>query len=776
MKKIHSKLTIIFLLALVGCNLSPQMATSTPAATNTSIPSPTVTPSPTPIPKIDAVVKQNSFLFYCSEEGSLVTQPLKVGEKVVLRGKFKEMGIVSEYNGQETECATIPLRDLDVAISAVPELPETELSAVDYGNALEEVTPNNAKYLGEILTIGKGIIQKIVFSPYGKYLAITTPFGVHLYSDSTFEFIRFIKTSPNFIDFSTDGSLLYTVSNASENIKSVHVWDLSDGALKDTIRLATSAIRSFSISPDGKMFITAGDSGVIIWNVENGQLAKKVTGNPEASYAEFSHDGKLIAVGLTGKMQIFEIEGAIKWENEIVYKNKRVTNARAVEDLIFSPDDQEITVMSEGYYAPQNTYQTIDGVELDVYLGSSFAYSPDGRLRAKNGCSAVCIGVLDLTTDQGYILDDLGWPSDPDWIPATGDLTDLAFSYDGKVLASASADGSVQIWDMDSYSLKKKIDGFSKRVVQLDISMDGSNIAYSESDNGDYEDRGGNIILHNVWYDTSTLLPQDLYGFVFDLHYFPSNQYLAASVQSDEWEKTELLTYLLSVDTNEIMETYMSSSYSGGDVSVSSNNSVMITNLGPNANKVVAWEIGNTKNSLAQLGISLPTYIFENAISPDGTILVFEDLINGGDKSEYKIKLYDVLKKKELEAILFPYGTGSFEFLPNSHKMAMVFVNWDGGGEAIQFIDTDTLSVYSNSKLDLGWNHKNIALSPDGRLLALTTWANEIKVFNIDGNIKLLSTLKGHTKEINEIAFSQDGRFLVSGGEDGTIKLWAITP
>jgi len=38
----------------------------------------------------------------------------------------------------------------------------------------------------------------------------------------------------------------------------------------------------------------------------------------------------------------------------------------------------------------------------------------------------------------------------------------------------------------------------------------------------------------------------------------------------------------------------------------------------------------------------------------------------------------------------------------------------------------------------------------------------------------LLRTLKGHTDEVTGVAFTPDGRLLVSGSKDGTIRLWGV--
>ena len=37
-----------------------------------------------------------------------------------------------------------------------------------------------------------------------------------------------------------------------------------------------------------------------------------------------------------------------------------------------------------------------------------------------------------------------------------------------------------------------------------------------------------------------------------------------------------------------------------------------------------------------------------------------------------------------------------------------------------------------------------------------------------------VATLKGHTDEVESVAFSRDGNFVVSGSEDGSARVWEV--
>jgi WD40 repeat protein len=64
-----------------------------------------------------------------------------------------------------------------------------------------------------------------------------------------------------------------------------------------------------------------------------------------------------------------------------------------------------------------------------------------------------------------------------------------------------------------------------------------------------------------------------------------------------------------------------------------------------------------------------------------------------------------------------------------------------------------------------------VAVSPDGRFIVSGSDDRTVKVWELESG-RLLRSLEGHTGGVRAVAVSPDGRFIVSGSEDRTIRAW----
>jgi len=67
-----------------------------------------------------------------------------------------------------------------------------------------------------------------------------------------------------------------------------------------------------------------------------------------------------------------------------------------------------------------------------------------------------------------------------------------------------------------------------------------------------------------------------------------------------------------------------------------------------------------------------------------------------------------------------------------------------------------------------------LELSPDGRLLAVTTFGGSVFVWNAKTGDPYGAPLTVDTSPVNEVAFSPDGQRIATAGLDNLIRIWNV--
>jgi len=279
------------------------------------------------------------------------------------------------------------------------------------------------------------------------------------------------------VSFSPDGQHLASASRDN----TVKLWN-RNGTLLKTLEGHRDRVTSVSFSPDGQTLASGGwDTLIKLWNQDGKVLHTLYAHRDNVTSTSFSPDGRLLASASKDK--------TIKLWNRNGTLLKTLNGHRdRVNGISFSPDGQTLASASDDgtvkLWSRKGTLlKTLNGHSnwvLDV------RFSPDGQLLASASWDNTVKlwsrdGTLLKTLLKGYADSVTSVSFSPDTSAANPQNPFFQFQRH-HLLAAASWDGTVKLWSQDG-TLLKVLQGHDSGVLGVSFSPDGNLLASAGADN-----------------------------------------------------------------------------------------------------------------------------------------------------------------------------------------------------------------------------------------------------------------------------------------------------
>lgn len=294
----------------------------------------------------------------------------------------------------------------------------------------------------------EGDVRTFYFAPNGNtFITQSIWSGVYLWDLDTGKLINRLSERKNYIDYvhiSPNGKTI--AAGGDDDI--ILIWDANTGQLLNTITDIKGELYQVHYSTDGSIIVSSSSEMTTqLWNPNTGQLIRTITGiSGWIDGAYFSKNANSIVTSIHFES---DGDGSFLWDGMTGEHIRDLSHSGATSLVSSSPDGKIIAIV-DGHgsfvdlfdiFNRQHLKSLVGHVSLESCGGGTIS---DVRFSHNGQTIATASGV-----DATAII----------WNPNTGEriktlsghtsgISSLAFSPDGKTLASGSSDGTILLWDV----------------------------------------------------------------------------------------------------------------------------------------------------------------------------------------------------------------------------------------------------------------------------------------------------------------------------------------
>lgn len=324
-------------------------------------------------------------------------------------------------------------------------------------------------------------------------------------------------------------------------------------------------------------------------------------------------------------------------------------------------------------------------------------------------------------------------------------VTAVAFSSDGQLLASASQDNSIKLWQPDG-TLIATLLGHSEEVWGLAISPDGRTVASASNDK-----------TVRLWQRDGTLI-ETLEGHEQAVK---AVAFSRDGVQIASADRAGMVKVWQRDRGN--VQTFKAHEENINAIAFSPGDSLLAT--GSDDSTIRTWRLSSTFDNKLEDTFSGQGDVVDIAFSPDGQTIA-------SASTDRTIRLWKLDGSKPQR-----FMDGSEE----AHNNVVYSIAFSPDGQSlVSASDDKTVKLWQRDGFLRATfeGHNNgvvsAAFSPDGQTIASASFDRTIRLWKENNNNVLLTALKGHSAFVRSVAFSKQDETIASASGDGTVKFWRL--